>query len=251
MTADRADILQRLEQEAHANALRCHRLTTPKDRNPVGLVVLLSGLDPAILKSALADMTEFSSDMLPPLPGKLSSPKTGSLSRNIVELLQIEQARVAKTRLPCALLLVELDDFAKLPASDAAMDHLLSVCLDNLEEIDILSIYERGKLAIILPGINRPLAARRAEAIRQAAVDRPLAESGNSRPISVSIAVSLYQASDKGSATVLLQKTTSHLASRGAEKNCLLFLDPEAAGEDNMQVTVEERLQLFSILDRD
>ncbi|MEJ2689260.1 MAG: hypothetical protein P8130_04790 [Deltaproteobacteria bacterium] len=250
MTADRHDILSEIEQQARANELRCHRLTHPRNHTSVGLLVLQCDIDAGILKSSLADLTEPSPFATPP-NGKISLSKTGSLSRNIVELLQVEQARVAKTRLPCALLLVELDDFAELPQSDAAMDHLLSVCLDNLEKIDILSVYERGKIAIILPGINRHLAAKRAEAIRQAAIDRPLEEDGSLRPISVSIALSLYQASDQGSAAALLQKTTRHLTDRGTDKNCLFFIDTEAGKEDSLQVTVEERLQLFSILDRD
>jgi GGDEF domain-containing protein len=250
MTADRPDILSKLEQQALANALRCHRLTDPRDHSSVGLVVLQNDVDAGILKNSLADLAG-PSLVATSLSGKISLSKTGSLSRNIVELLQVEQARVAKTRLPCALLLVELDDFAELPQSDAAMDHLLSVCLDNLEEIDILSVYERGKIAIIMPGINRRLAAKRAEAIRQAAIDRPLEEGDGFRPISVSIALSLYQASDQDSAATLLYKTTRHLTERGADKNCLLYIDTGVDKEDNLQVSVEERLQLFSILDQD
>lgn len=250
MTTDRNDILRKLEQQARACALKCHRLSDPRDHSPVGLLLLLGGLDPNILRNSLAGLTD-PGPAKPLFSAKTSSVKTGSLSRNIVELLQIEQARVAKTRLPCALLLVELDDFANLTESDAAMDHLLSLCLDNLEEIDILSVYERGKIAIILPGINRHLAARRAEAIRLAAVARPLEENNSLHRISVSIAISLYQASDEGSANALLQKTTRHLTERGEEKNCLLFLETEVSREDNLQVTVEERLQLFSMPDGD
>lgn len=250
MTADRDEILRKVEQQARAGALRCHRLSDPRDLTPVGLLVLQDDLDSRILGSSLAELAE-SLPAAPPSSGKVIPPKTGGLSRNIVELLQVEQARVAKTRLPCALLLVELDDFADLSASDAAMDHLLSVCLDNLEEIDVLSVYERGKIAIILPGINRHLAEKRAEAIRLTAIERPLEEGDRRQPISVSIAVSLYRASDEGSAAALLQKTTRHLTERGTARNCLLFIDTEAGKEDNLQVTVEERLQLFSILDMD
>ena len=252
VVADRHEIIKNLEQQARAGALRCHLLTDPQGHAPVGLLVLLQELDPNTLRNSLAGLSEpIATGATSSFSSKEATHKSGSLSRNIVELLQVEQARVAKTRLPCALLLVELDDFVELPESDAAMDHLLSVCLDNLEEIDILSVYERGKIAIILPGINRHLAAKRAEAIRQAAIDRPLQGQDSIRQISVSIAMSLYQASDQGSAAALLQETAERLAHRPTDKNCLLFIDTGSAKEDNLQVTVEERLQLFSILDRD
>ena len=248
VVADQHEILRKLTQQAEANALRCHLLTEPLGHAPVGLLVLLRDLDPNALRHFLAGLAE-PGPSASPIAGKAAPGKSGSLSRNIVELLQVEQARVAKTRLPCALLLVELDDFSALPESDTAMEHLLSVCLDNLEEIDILSVYERGKIAIILPGISRHLAAKRAETIRLAAADRPLREAGGSREISVSIALSLYQASNQSSAAALLQKTAQHLVDRGDSKNCLLFIDPVTTKEENLQVTVEERQQLFSILD--
>jgi GGDEF domain-containing protein len=252
--ANRDDILQRLQQQASSHTLQSHLLGRRPD-SPVGLLVFRQDTDYGELRQMVIRLldTATSSDLEKSETRRTSDPfhppKSGSLSRNIVELLEVEQARVAKTRLPCALLLVELDDFASFEESDAAMEHLITVCLDHLEAIDLLSVYGRGKIVIILPGISRHQAIKQAKIIKDTIGESTFDSSGKER-ISVSIALSLYQASNKLSAAALLEKTAEELEARGCRKNCLLFSEKELQ-EDASQVTVEERAELFSIVDRD
>lgn len=253
--ANRDDILQRLQQQASFHTLQSHLLGRKPD-SPMGLLVFRQDADCGELRRMVIRLldTATSPDLSKSQPRRASDPfhppKSGSLSRNIVELLEVEQARVAKTRLPCALLLVELDDFASFEESDAAMEHLIIACLDRLEAIDLLSVYGRGKIVIILPGISRHQAIKRAKIIKDAIGESTFDSSGKEK-ISVSIALSLYQAGNKMSAAALLEKTAEQLEARGSRKSCLLFSEKELHEEASCQVTVEERAELFSIIDHD
>ena len=249
--ADQYDILTRLQQQAAAHTLQSH-LLGQRPTNPEGLLILSREVDYEHLRQQvfrLLDPSSADGSTGPPIPEHPPRARQGSLSRNIAELLEVEQARVAKTRLPCALLLVELDDFTAIEESDAAMDSLIGVCRDHLEAVDILSVYERGKIVVILPGINRRQANTRAAAISAAMRSSSSPALPESASMTVSIATALYQAGDAMNAAGLLQRTAEELAGRGDRKNCLLFIDRGTEAQASCQVTVEERTQLFSLLD--
>lgn len=247
--ADRNDILKQLQQQAAAHALQSHLLGEWAVA-PQGLLVLGPEFDSDQLQQQVCRLLDGSSVRSPGLPAQLSFPTAGrrNLSRNIAELLEIEQARVSQTRLSCALLLLDLDDSSRIEEIDTAMEHLIEVCQEKLDAVDILSVYERGKIVIILPGINRRQTNIRAAKILQAvASSSPPLHAVN--PMTVSIAAALYRAGDAMNAEALLQRTAEELERRGEQKNCLLFLDKETDAETGCQVSVEERTQLFSILD--
>jgi len=246
--ADQHDIFKQLQQQAAAHALQSHLLGM-EEGVPQGLLVLGGGFDRDQLQQQVCRVLDAYSLRSPGLPAQLSFQAAGrrNLSRNIAELLEIEQARVAQTRLSCALLLLELDDSPAIEEIDMAMEHLIEVCQEKLDAVDILSVYERGKIVIILPGINRRQANIRAANILQTVASSPPLHAIN--PMTVSIAASLYRAGDAMNAEALLQRTAEELERRGKQKNCLLFLDKETDAGTGCQVSVEERTQLFSILD--
>ena len=246
--ADRFDILRHLQQQAAAHTLQSH-LLGQRASNPEGLLIFGRDADCSQLRQEVCRLLAPSSRTDHAIPQSPHRARHGTLSRNIAELLEVEQARVAKTRLPCALLVVELDAFASIDESDAAMDHMIHVCRDQLEAVDILSVYERGKIVVILPGVNRRQAEATAATLSKAVRSASSPTLSRSAALTVSIATALYQAGDSLNAADLLQRTVKELAGRGSRKNSLLFVDKEIEAEVSCQVTVEERAQLFSILD--
>ena len=87
--------------------------------------------------------------------------QTGLLNRNgFAVSLAIELQRVEKTRLPCALLLIETESNSLHAVAERIAQHI--------QQVEILARYDKRIFALILPGTNMGKAIKRATRIREA-----------------------------------------------------------------------------------
>ncbi len=108
-----------------------------------------------------------------------------------------EIAKARKTSTNVSLLMIELDDFKKIPAakSDKAQEHLEKVLQENLRKNDILIPQGPGKFILMLPRTSNRAAEIIAETIRMEVL-----RTSFSIPLSVSIGLISLDKSVPGSA---------------------------------------------------
>jgi len=108
-----------------------------------------------------------------------------------------EIAKARKTSSNVSLLMIELDDFKKIPAakSDKAQEHLEKVLQENLRKNDILIPQGPGKFILMLPRTSNRAAEIIAETIRMEVL-----RTSFSIPLSVSIGLISLDKSVPGSA---------------------------------------------------
>lgn len=213
-------------------------------RLPGGLALLEPGLTAKKQQQFLAALSE-------QLAGQKDAARTGRTrhsspeSQNqLLDLLQHELERLQHTRLPCALLLLEL-------AAAAAAGQIAARIKATLDHQDALAPYDPRTLALLLPG-NGLGRAR----IRAARLQQELAEAAPGKKIAdgatvVAIGLGIYHAHERLTPEAALERAVTELARARREGNGCLRHSDDRQEEQLCQVTDLERHQLFSIFQKE
>ncbi|MGV1100403.1 diguanylate cyclase domain-containing protein [Thiovibrio sp. JS02] len=238
-----------LEEQARRYPLHSVRLGG-SGPSPIGLLFVADGTPGRELEAALSALNlgnrHFSSQ-----PASARSEGEGALpdAAWLRKQLRVELDRVTRTRLPCALLLMRLTGKGRAKELVARATLALEPCL---HQVDLLASWQDNGLALILPGTNVGKARKRAEEIR----DRLRSFSANPArqdpAPGLALGIAVCHAYDTISAEELLNLAEDALR-RAANGNTPAICHAAAAGrpEDSCQVTVEERAQLFSFLQKE
>lgn len=167
-----------------------------------------------------------------PAPARLTT-STGLADREDLKAsLNSELGRVKTSRLPCSLLLVKVDGMEEPPKA-------ISAIKKEVPRNGLLAHYDHTVLSILLPGVNKKRALRRARAIQDAL--------NSTMPHRVSIGLTVCTAREIPQTDVFIKMTAEelHKSEKAGGKICHRA---EEAEDDVCQVTAEERAQLFSFL---
>lgn len=160
---------------------------------------------------------------------------------------QIEHTR--KTRLPCALILLEIDALAESPPAELQTE-LKALVQGAVRRSDILLECHLSRLAIILPSISLREATDCGERIRQTlAGTLPL--EGDKPELTASMGIGIYYAGDRIPAGTFAAKVARELErarQQGGNRICWTI---DSRADCACQVSVEERAELFSIFLKD
>ena len=235
-----------LEQQAGRYPVRSLRVTAP-DRSLLGIFLHHDRAESTEVEAALtrlvatlADRPQGKTPTTAPLD-IAALPNPGQLTK----MLRAELERVRLTRLPCSLLLLETTtngNGAATPPQETTTD-AIKECLHHA---DTLARHTQATFAIILPGTNLGKAVQRAKAI-DTAIGRQTKTTDNA----ARIGIALCYANDQFGAEQLLAQAEAELnRSRqpGADHICHVS---GIRAEDDCQVSVEERAQLFGFLVKD
>lgn len=213
------------------------------DGNPAGFVLLRRDLSPEDLRcvrSQLQSLPLNTSDSCYPAVRKenpSASPSAGLLNADsFCASLEQELSRIAETRLPCSLILVQTD-------TDSALSTLVN---RNTQPGEIHGCSSPDTVGIILPETGLGRARRRAEHLRAAI----LKENAPANPAAFHrIALATCKPGHAMRNRKLLQAVAELLFTCGTacgEIPAALF---PAKEDDSCQVTVEERAHLFRFMD--
>ena len=235
-----------LEEQARRYPLHSLHLQGGSDHSPLGLLLVADGTSGRELEQALAALDLGSRHFGRHQPGSDPAREESEALPDAAWLqrqLHVELDRVTRTRLPCALLLLTPAGASRRSERSLALAALaLAPCL---HQVDLLARWRKDLLALVLPGTNLGKARKRAAEIR--AHLRPSA----TRPgPAVGIAVChAYESIAPGQLLALAEEALGRAGKDGAEAIC--HAAPPARPEDSCQVTVEERAQLFSFLQKE
>jgi len=227
---------------------------------PLGILLLQHGVDPKEALDILRSIT---------LPGRFpNSPATvhtgadtgkpgAALLAHLPEqsrlktLLATELDRVRSTRLPCSLVLVELDDFSAAkncgdPLYDTALQRLASLIQENLHLIDLFAKYGQQGFSMVLPGTNLGKAKNLAEKIRNAARLQQTSQPGDQTGQTVSIGIAVCHTYDAITPEKFLESAMHELQrakKHGGDRICHVAGSRKA---DSCQVSLDERALLLN-----
>jgi diguanylate cyclase (GGDEF)-like protein len=168
------------------------------------------------------------------------------------QLLTIELDRVHRTKLPCALLLLDL---SKKSISKKQKEQIMTQAVaplgSILHQIDIFSLDGQDHFAFILPGTNVGKARKRAQEIQQTIGQTNFSLANQKITPTATMGIAICHAYDTLSASQLIDMAEEELnraLKKGPDAICHYSASRQ---EDSCQVTVEERAQLFSFLQKD
>jgi GGDEF domain-containing protein len=154
------------------------------------------------------------------------------------DCVHAELARVKKSRLPCSLLLIridEIEDRSFLKKAFAATLKREIECNHHLAHLD------HTTLALLLPGMNRNRALRQAGAIHQSL------SADTAGRVTIGLAVCMARAVP--AAEEFMAMALNELQKAEYETGDI-FYSFHNQDDDSCQVTAEERAQLFSFLNQ-
>ncbi len=158
------------------------------------------------------------------LPGK-----AGFVSQADAEIV-----RVRKSRLPCSLLLI------KVLEKKGNNDLKTASSIIKKESNDYLARFDRNVLALLLPGMNKNRAVKKAHTIHKALANELLSSS-----VSIGLAICLAR-------NIITTDNFINIAQeqlqRATKEGAGVYHAARDIAEDSCQVTPEERAHLFSIL---
>jgi len=241
---------QALEEAARRYPLHAVRLTG-RTQTPIGLLLVEEGTSGRELETALAALNlgarHFSTAAGPgpAFPAAESALPDRAWLRS---QLEVELDRVTRTRLPCALLLVSLRGKKNSGSLLAQAATLLEPCL---HQVDLLGRAHTNSLGLILPGTNVGKARKRAEEIRNSLRAASFTEAGKKLRPTLAMGIAVCHAYEKISAGQLLANAEDELARAAKIGDEAICHAAPSRPEDSCQVTVEERAQLFSFLQKE
>lgn len=207
-------------------------------RLPGGLALLEPGLTPKKQQQLLAALNEQLTGQKDAARPSRTRPSAPESREQLLDLLQHELERLQHTRLPCALLLLELE-------AAAVAGQIAARIKVTLDHEDAVAPYDPRTLALLLPG-NGLGRAR----IRAARLQQELAEE-TARPAVVAIGLGIYHAHERLTPEAALERAVTELARARHEGNGCLRHSDDRREEQLCQVTDLERHQLFSIFQKE
>ncbi len=227
---------------------------------PLGVLLMRHGVDPKEALDLLKSITltgRFPNSATSSHP--VTSPaKSGGDVLNCLQersrletLLSTELDRVRSTRLPCSLVLVELDKLSAAkkgggPLHDTALHQLAAIIKDNLHLVDLLGRYGPRGFSIVLPGTNLGKAKSIADSIRNAVKRQLVDPSGEQTGQTVSIGIAVCHTYDALNPENFLEKARRELLraqKKGGDKVCHVT---GSRKEDSCQVSLDERALLLN-----
>lgn len=186
-----------------------------------------------------------------------TDPLTGLYNfQHLVHALEREMERTRRTKLPTALIMIDLDRFKSIndthghPCGNEALIWVSTIWRRDTRKIDITCRYGGEEFTIILPGTSLQHAVRTAERLRATVADSPLKLNGQTIRLTASFGVDVYRATDRMTVSDFLERTDRHLRRAKQEgRNRVCFGDekPEKVPPEKVstEVTQEERAALF------
>lgn len=181
-----------------------------------------------------------------------TDPLTGLFNfQHLVEALEKEMERTRRTKLPTALIMIDLDRFKSIndthghPSGNEALLWVSNIWRGTTRKIDVTCRYGGEEFTIILPGTSLQQAVRTAERLRATVADSPLELNGQTVHLTASFGVDVYRASDRLCVSDFLERADRHLRrakQEGRNRVCFEDAKPEKVPTE---VTVEERAALF------
>lgn len=234
------DFLHLIEEKAARFPVELIPLAEETGGGPQALLVLDSTLS-AKRKGELAKA--LCTEASPAAEGErhLALPaRTGALTgaEFFKDWVRVELARVKKSRLPCSLLLIRIDDNNEdrgLLTQAAATLEMAIECNHHLAHLD------HATLALLLPGLNRNRALRQAGAIHQSLSAEIRA--------GVKIGLAVCMARTVPAAEEFMEMAFNELQKAEHEAGDIFCSSPNQ-DDDSCQVTAEERAQLFRFLNK-
>jgi hypothetical protein len=240
-TSETALLYRSLEEQASQHPVRAITLTG-KGPGPLGLLLIGNDIPGPEIASALAGLQFTDQPRAETLAlDREKLPDQAWLRRQ----LALELARARETRLPCALLLIAISGQTEAPgllAEEAAP--LMANCL-HLE--DLLSVFDKNTLALIIPGASVSKARKRAEEIRNTLRGTAFTKGSSEVLPSLELAMGIAVCHTYAAMTVdqLLALAEAELAQAVKLGNDAICQNAAVRSEDSCQVTVEERAQLW------
>lgn len=242
---DLKNLFRDLEKKAKPYPLQSYRIS-----GDTGLLLLQKTIAPKNVEKALSALTSNSD-------AETMSPSIYSGLHDQIQFkdrLITELERVERTRLPCSLILVAIDNFASLCKKHGAehgkiaSQHLANIIKNHIHKVDTLARYDANTFSILLPGSNLGKSLQRAKQLKKAIKKKPLKIDGTQHSQTASLCVATCQTYDNLSPDSFLDTTVKKLietSKKGVDK---ISHVPNKGKEDSCQVTVEERAQLFGFL---
>lgn len=183
-----------------------------------------------------------------------TDPLTGLANvRYFRELLATELDRVSRTRLPCSLLMLDIDHFKSVNDTyghengNVALQYVARVLKQELRKIDVAARYGGEEFVVILPTTGLVKAVEVAERLRLAIKKEPPVLKGLPVTITASFGVAMAFALGDMTAEVLIKMADEELYRAKKEGRDRVCHVPLSRPPKSCQVTVEERAQLFGL----
>lgn len=239
-TKNFCDFLQLIEEEAARFSVELIPIAEETGTGPQALLVLdstLSAKRKGELAKPLVTQTSPTTERAQhiALPARADALAGAEFFKDCVHA---ELARVKKSRLPCSLLLIRIDENNEdrgLLNKAAATVEIAIECNHHLAHFD------HATLALLLPGLNRNRALRQACAIHQSLSAEITAR--------VKIGLAVCMARTVPAAEEFMEMAFNELQKAEHEAGDIFYSSPNQ-DDDSCQVTAEERAQLFSFLNR-
>ena len=258
------NFFQEIEEKAQERSVRIRRLTRRHNRT-CGLILLDNTLPATELKSMLDSLSHtdwtgtkrnnFSSSSAEHREALLDPTTDLPTKNSFMTLLETEIERVERTRLPCSMLFIEIDDFERITKkmADKAKQEMLHNIAGRiggcLHKIDTLARYDTKVFTVLLPGTNLGRAVQRAEAIRKNVKDETLHGKEGPVPLTVSIGIGIgHTTTVRLDASHFIARTEKELARAKKQGKDRVCHQSQIRNPQTCQVTAEERVQLFNLI---
>ncbi|MHC1743814.1 MAG: GGDEF domain-containing protein [Syntrophobacteraceae bacterium] len=183
----------------------------------------------------------------------ITDPMTGFYNfRYLIQTMEREMERTRRTRLPMALIMIDLDHFKRVnddyghPVGDAALQWACHIWRENIRRIDIPCRYGGEEFVIVLPGTTLAQATMLAERLRRKLAALPLRSESYSVPLTASFGVSGYQGQEPCSPEMVIEAADKMLLRAKAEGRNRVCTEMKPAPAPVDEVTVDERAALFA-----
>lgn len=189
---------------------------------------------------------------------RLSSidPLTGLANfRHFREMLVAELDRVLRTKLPCALVMIDIDHFKAINDThghengNQALKFVANVIKDQIRKIDFAARYGGEEFAVILPGTHLGKAVEVAKRLCAVVRDSVVQLDAVAARLTVSAGVAVCKADEIVSPELLIQRADEQLYCAKKQGRDRVCFRPSPQKEELCQVTVEERTHLFRLRD--
>jgi len=151
---------------------------------------------------------------------------TGVMNRRALDdALDDEEHRARRLQAPFAVLMVDADHFKSIndrfghAAGDRALQHLSTLMMAQMRDIDRLGRYGGEEFLVLLPGTGLAQAQVAAERLRERVEAVPMVWQGEPLRLTVSVGVAAWQGPDDGLAALLARADEALYAAKRAGRN--------------------------------
>ncbi len=155
------------------------------------------------------------------------------LKREFMKFLRMEIKRSKRTKLPLALLMIDVDKFKKVNdnyghlAGDKVLKLIAQIINSSKREIDIAGRYAGDEFCIILLNTTKEQAMLTAERIRKKTSATPILINKDKISVTLSIGVAIFEQNSNERATDLISKSDQamYYGRRDGDRNLVTFYD--------------------------